>query len=302
MAEAQPQTTRIRPMWLGKVLVGLIVCFGFAVWSAYDAIWLYPSKQRDYIEHTELQYLGALRAEGSRAFTASNASVPDPAETRRALRDMRSEGRSPSTVESARLEWLNAIAILHSLDALASENQEAGPVDPTSGAPNKRTLTLYNNPEARWRELDTARQAVGNVSGLAAYDIPLQYLFLVVSSGLSIWLVILLVQVVPKKYRFDPETLTLTTPEGTKIVPDQIIDVDRRKWEKFLLFIRLQGESEERRFDLYRYIPLEDWLLAMEKASPHVEAPPDEPEDTPAEDSENASSADADQPERSVSG
>ena len=302
MAEAQPQTTSIRPMWLGKVVVGLIVCFGFAVWSAYDAIWLYPSKQRDYIEHTELQYLGALRAEGARAFTASNASVPDPAATRRALRDMRSEGRSPTTVEGARLEWLNAIAILHSLDALTRENQEAQPVDPTSGAPHKRTLTLYNNPEARFRELDTARQAVGNVSGLAAYDIPLQYLFLVVSSGLSIWLVILLARVVPKKYRFDPATLTLTTPEGKSIVPNQIIDVDRRKWDKFLLFIRLEGENEERRFDLYRHIPLEDWLLAMEKASPHVEAPPEEPEEQESEESDSAPSADADQTERSVSG
>lgn len=302
MAEAQSQTTRIRPMWLGKVVVGLIVCLGFAVWSAYDAIWLYPSKQRDYIEHTELQYLGALRAEGARAFTASNASVADPAETRRALRNLRSEGRTPSTVDAARLEWLNAIAILHSLDGLTRENQEAQPVDPTPGAPHKRTLTMYNNPEARFQELDTARQAVGNVSGLAAYDIPLQYLFLVVSSGLSIWLLILLVRVVPKKYRFDPETLTLTTPEGQTIVPNQIVDVDRRKWEKFLLFIRLEGENEERRFDLYRYIPLEDWLLAMEKASPHVEAPPDEPEEKPNEDSDAEASSEADQPERSVSG
>lgn len=286
MAEVQTQTTRIRPMWLTKVLIGLLVCIGFAIWSAYDAFWLYPSKQRNYIEHTELLYLDLLQKERF-ALTPAAASVPDPAQTKDQLETLRDQGRA-TPVDAARLEWLNAISILYPLDELTRQNQQAGAPDSNASDP-KRTPTLFNDPNKRLRDLVAARSGLPNATGLAAYDIPLQYIFLVASSALSIWLITLLVRVIPRRYRFDTDSLTLTTPEGDSFTPDRIVDVDRRKWDKFLLFIRLEGEEQERRFDLYRYIPLEDWLLAMEKASPHVEAPPDEPaedstkQDAPAE-------------------
>ncbi len=276
MAEAQIQTTRIRPMWLIKVVIGLLVCIGFAIWSAYDAFWLYPSKQRNYIEHTELLYLDLLQKERF-ALTPATASVPDPAQTKDQLLTLRDEGRA-TPVDVARLEWLNAISILYPLDEITRQNAEAAA--PDSNAPDpKRTATLYNDPNKRLRDLVAARSGLGNATGLAAYDIPLQYLFLVASAALSIWLISLLLRVVLRRYRYEQDSLTLTTPEGHSFTPDRIVDVDRRKWDKFILFVRLDGEEQERRFDLYRYLPLEDWLLAMEKASPHVEAPPDEPAD-----------------------
>lgn len=299
MDEAQPQTTHVRPMWLGKVLIGLLVCVGFAIWSAYDAFSLYPAKQRTYIDHTELQYLDAFSSPGAPPLTAGNASISDPAQTYSDLSSKQRDRQPLSTLEQARLEWLDAISILHSLDQLTAENQQA-PALNTSSTDLKRTLTLYNKPRSRLDELTRALQGRGKPTGLAAYDIPLQYVFLVVSTGLSLWLLYLLARVVPRKYRFDYETLTLTTPDADTITPDRIVDVDRRKWDKFLLFIRLEGEQQERRFDLYRYVPLEDWLLAMEKASPNVEAPPEEPEEEAAQ--SVVDEQQHDEPQRSATG
>ncbi|MGH7132453.1 MAG: hypothetical protein ACREJO_10960, partial [Phycisphaerales bacterium] len=70
-------------------------------------------------------------------------------------------------------------------------------------------------------------------------------------------------------------------PDGKTIVPADIAEFDKRKWDKFYVTINLKG-GEARKLDLLRYVPLEEWVLAMERTAFPETAPPEEPA-TPAD-------------------
>jgi hypothetical protein len=61
-----------------------------------------------------------------------------------------------------------------------------------------------------------------------------------------------------------------------------INEVDKRKWHKFFVFLKLADNSPEIKLDLLRYSPLEDWVLEMEKLHPNYVPEPVEAEAEPA--------------------
>ena len=75
----------------------------------------------------------------------------------------------------------------------------------------------------------------------------------------------------------------VTLPDGRTITPDMIESVDRSKWDKFYVFLRLNDGSPDVRLDLLRHEPLEEWFLEMERLSPGY-VPPEEDEDEDEDD------------------
>ena len=86
------------------------------------------------------------------------------------------------------------------------------------------------------------------------------------------YLLFLFLRVLTRTYRWNPETKTLTLPSGESIAPADLEDVDKRKWDKFIVFLHIKDShstlgGKEIRFDTYRHGRIEDWILEMEKVA-----------------------------------
>mgnify|MGYP001232343498 CR=1 FL=1 len=259
--------TRLNKGWLVKMGIFLVILLAFGVWGLYDALVAYPNRGKADAEYRELVYLNAARDAG----VLLRADVPDPRAELQALRaregDLRAAASAGGTSQTAllartdmaKLEWLTALGRVGML------------------RPNH---TTFPNPTERREALDVAWQTRTPPKPLSAFDIPSQWLFVIAGFGGSLWLVVLFVKVASKKYRWDPATRTLTLPGGATIAPADIAEVDKRKWDKFFVTLRL-NDGAERRFDLLRYTPLEAWILEMERHAPNYVPPretPSEPE------------------------
>lgn len=265
----QQTETRLNKGWLVKMGIFFTVLLAFGVWGLYDALVAYPNRGRADAEYRELQYLNASRDAG----LLLRASVSEP---RSALEDLRAREReirnaalasdtSPGALiakaDMARLDWLTSLSRIGSL---------------------RPERTTFDNPTQRREALDTAWQTRTPPKPLSAFDIPSQWLFVIAGFGGATWLTILFVRVSSRKFRWEPSTRTLTVPGGRTIAPSDIAEVDKRKWDKFFVTLRLNDAApapREHKFDLLRYSPLEAWILEMERHSPNYVPPsPDEPE------------------------
>ena len=95
---------------------------------------------------------------------------------------------------------------------------------------------------------------------------PVQWLFVVVGFGLGGYLVFLMVKCKAQASRtkFESETQRLTVPSGASFTPADLEDVDKRLWHKYYVTMQLKDGSEHK-LDLLRYVPLEEWVLGMER-------------------------------------
>ncbi|MEM9083058.1 MAG: hypothetical protein AAGB34_05625, partial [Planctomycetota bacterium] len=191
-------------------------------------------------------------------------------------------------VERALLSWLTALSRLQSmglstsLDPLQANNSE---LEPLSGVPMIDTGRLDNdgnpimrpdfhalaqqttigNPSKLRRELNDVWQRQDVPKPLSAFDMPSQWLFVVGGLVIVVWITPMILKVLSTKHRFDPETSTVTLAGGTKISPENLKDVDGRKWDKWFLYVTLDGQSDEVLLDLYRHVPLEQWVEGIAK-------------------------------------
>ncbi len=88
--------------------------------------------------------------------------------------------------------------------------------------------------------------------------------------GFALYLIVLWVRVAAKTYTWDAAHQQLGLPGGASLVPTDLADVDKRKWHKFFVTLeindthpKLAGQGVT--LDLYRYVPLEEWVLEMER-------------------------------------
>jgi hypothetical protein len=265
----QQTETRLNKGWLVKMGIFFVVLFVFGVWGLYDALVAYPNRGKADAEYRELVYLNASRDAG----LLLRASVNEP---RTVLEDLRAREReirnaalasdtSPGALiakaDLARLDWLTSLSRIGSL---------------------RPERTTFDNPTQRREALDTAWQTRTPPKPLSAFDIPSQWLFVIAGFGGAAWLTVLFLRVSSKKFRWEPSTRTLTVPGGRTIAPTDIAEVDKRKWDKFFVTLRLNESAQaprEHKFDLLRYTPLEAWILEMEKHSPNYVPPaPEEAE------------------------
>lgn len=271
MSDGTRLTTRLNQKWMFKMLLFLVFLAGLGVWAAVDAFWIYPAQGRHHADYALGQYLECLGKEGR---LLSGASVEDPAAELAALEAANAiEAR---TCESIKQAWLQSLSRIESLAALTRSNKEA--IAKAGGTAGVNTDTIFSDPQST---LDALKLRLGTQNApkpLAAYDIPLQYIFMLVGFGGAVWLAVFMSRCRGTSYSYDSAEHRLFMPGGRSFVPAEIAEVDKRDWHKYFVYLTLNDGSKEMKFDLLRYSPLEDWILEMEKLHPNYEPPPPEEE------------------------
>lgn len=279
MTEGTRQSTRLNSKWVFKMTLFLLLLLGLGVWAAADAFWIYPARGRNHVDFALRAYLECLRNEG-RLMAA--ASVEDPAaELARLDASNSAESRS---CDSFKYAWLLSLSRIERMSALTQRNRQA--ISEAGGSVGVTTLTMFADPQDT---LDSLSKRLGTANApkpLAAYDIPLQYVFMAVGFGGAAWMVLFLMRCRRTVFQYDPAEHRLFMPGGKSFVPAEIKDVDKRDWHKYYIYLTLNDGSKEMKFDLLRYSPLEEWILEMEKLHPNYEPPP--PEDAEEEPSASA--------------
>jgi len=280
-------STKPNRRWFMKMLVMLIVCFGFGIYGIVDAFYVYPKRGREYSEDRERVYLERLSVPPGR-FT--EASVPDPKATYAALAARETELQEaeseflkklasndgdkmdaqvrllPKAIEYARFDWLRAHSYAFTL------------------AGDKTTIA---NPAERFKELTAALNSRDKAVPMSAYDMPLQYGYTVLGFALALFVLINIARTKATKYHYEPEIKTLILPGGARIAAADLTELDKRKWHKYYVtLITRDGKATE--LDLYRFDPLEAWVLEMEKAAGLAK-----PEEPAAEDATQDATQDA---------
>lgn len=276
MAEAQ--RTKLASRFLFKTAF-FVVLFGLlGVWGFYDAMIKYPQRGVRFAEYQKYQYLS--RSEES--VTIGQASVEDPITEFARLKKQRpalikavqEAGSNPPgkpVAELARLEWLEAL-------------DRVGLLTPEQ--------TRIEDPRAELADLTKKWSTESPPTGLAAYDLPSQWIIGFVGIGGAMWAFFLFARAAAKKYAWDPDQQRLTMPGGHAIEPGDLAEIDKSEWHKFIVHFKIKDSHAELggktlRLDLYRYDPLESWVLEMERtAFPEHAAAAPTPDDrqTPSSD------------------
>lgn len=248
-AEGGPSVTRPGRAWLIKTVIMLVALWAFGFWALYDAMSLYPARGAKYAEFAEYQYL----VQSNEAARLSGARVTNPTEAWATLDQKRRDAGEGalSDIEATRLDWLGALRLIGRLNeqSVAALNED----------PNARLVALRD----KWATADRPKR-------LQSYDIPSQWLILVVCWAIGLWILIVFIRVITTKYRWDADAKRLHLPGGATLTPADLAEVDKRKWDKFLVFLKINEGHEklgrrEIKLDLYRHTPLEAWVLEMER-------------------------------------
>ncbi len=277
-SDQHARTTLAKP-WLSRMIILLVVLIGFGTWALYDAVIKYPAKGREVAQGFELEYLKQAKSSG-RLF---DASVPDP---RGRLAELRQKDLLElSGFDRKQKEWLESLAIpgLGMLDA---------------------DHTVFRDAQQRLDDLSEKFKTRPNMAKLSTYDILMQWIILVICWGLALVIFLWMLLVASKKYRWDEQALVLILPNGTEIKPGDLDPDDPAnltKWHKFIIFLNpASGSSLGRKpikLDLFRYEPLEAWVIKLVKAAdPDFIFPNEQQDDDDAEngDAENGDASPSD--------
>jgi len=285
--EPNVQKAPLNPRWRFKLGVIALIVFLVGCWGLWDATSVYPNRGKKFADWAKWQYLEESKKADEEDFGIflRDTSVTDPhAELERLsaperLSQNRQDAGNPSSsrskrasMQNARLQWLEALEIVGMLDA---------------------EHTTIESPQ---RELDGLREkwsaSSTNPKPLSAFDLMSQWLIMGVCYIVTLIMVVHMMRVASQKYTFEHSTLTLTLPGGASITPDDLEEVDKRKWDKFIVFLKIKDAhpnlgGQEVKIDTYQRLLIEDWVLAMEEqAFPSQEGDdaPSEPNETSDED------------------
>lgn len=263
---ATVHTTTINRGWMTKMVIIGLFMFGFGFWGLYDALKAYPARGEraaSYFQHEFLRQLDA-RGDGS---ILTRSSISDPALDYAQLSERRASGTLLAD-DQPKLLWLEQLKLIGKLKPEYTTLTDA----------RKRLDEL----KAEWSTSTAAPQE------LSWYDIPAQWLITAVGIGVGIYLFGLIAVVRGTRYGWEPDSQRLHLPSGAILAPSDIEVFDKRRWDKFMIYLRIkpghqQLGGREIVLDLLRFSPLEEWVLAMERtafpesAEEPPAAPPPEP-------------------------
>ena len=250
-ADSNVAVSSVPRSWLIKQVIIILVLLTFGFWGLLDAFVIYPKRGRDAAEFLELQYLQQATAPGN----TESPGVQDPVAELTKLKEANDASLSP--LRRARRDWLTA---LKNVGDLKPEHTQI-----TSANDRIRDLTT------KWSAGEDGKQP-SVPKPLNSYDIPVQFVIMAVGWGGGLWCLAVLVGALRNKYRWEESTQTLTLPTGVAFKPSDVEDFDKRKWDKFLVFVKFKDSFEplagqELKIDLLRHVPVEEWILAMEKTA-----------------------------------
>ena len=261
--------------------------YRFGAFGLYDAVERYPARGERHAQWAKWQYLEAAKEADKEDFGIflREASVPNPVEEYEHLRspetrqdflrkaeDQNSPSHLRANMRRARLDWLTA------LDRIGELKPERTEIE----FPRKELERLAS-------EWSTATAP----TPLKSYDIPSQWVIMGVCWFVGGWMVIHILRIKTQRYAWDAGSKTITLPGPIEVSPDQIEEIDKRKWDKFIVFLKLKDDhrthgGQEIKVDTYQHAYVEDWLLAMEAeafgSQQDADAPPSDetPEPQPA--------------------
>jgi hypothetical protein len=258
----------LNPKWSIKLFIITFFVIGFGALGLYDAVIKYPERGQRYADWAKWQYLEAAKTAGTEQFGIfRESSVSDPVAELERLSDPQqreSDGRdavnqsSPSylraTMRNTRYEWLKA---LNTIGQLSEEN------------------TTFDSPDEELARSKAVWTSGTNPKPLKSYDIPSQWGIMIICWGVGGWMLLHIFKVIGQKFSWDAESMTLTIPGSISVNPSQLEEVDKRKWDKFIVFLKLNDShpthaGKELKVDTYQHALVEDWVLAMEAASPQA--------------------------------
>ncbi len=276
-------TCTLNRSWLLKMSVFSAVLIGFGTWAVLDGLWLYPARGLNDASVKLRDWLSA--AEKAGRLRTDVIAVSDPAAERDRLRTKEEELRSaargsgPAALDAqldlAKLDWLDALARAWRLNTdpkplgtlkepertlkFEMTRAEGFTVAKADGA--KSTLTLQNLS----RDLTTVWNTTKQPKPLSGFDMPVQFLFIALGYGMGVYLLVVIVKArqTARTFQWDQSEQRLTLPGGASFVPADIDDLDKRLWHKYYVTVITKAGSHK--LDLLRYVPLEDWVLAMER-------------------------------------
>ncbi|MFN9992657.1 MAG: hypothetical protein ACK54H_04865 [Phycisphaerales bacterium] len=259
----QVSASNVNRRWTLTQIMYIVVLEAFAALCIYDALWKYPARGADAAAFNEYRYLNALAK--SDATTLAGFNLKDPVSAFERL----AKKADLIGTDQALNEWLTQLSYIGALDGAntsfpRTDFRKGGAISD----PNSRLAEL----KTEWERSDGSDKSHANP--LTSWDIPSQWIMLVMCELLSIGMAVVLIRTKSRHYGWDAATMTLTLPDGNSITPADLEDVDKRKWHKFYVHLRIKSAhpklgGKEIEFDLKRYDHLEGWILAMEsKAFP----------------------------------
>lgn len=251
------QSTRIHRGWLAKMVVFFIVLVAFGTWGLVDAVWIYPARGRAVADHAKYQLLqeaakaGRLNNPADPSNTRPPLTIADPnarlAELT-AREGLDESGRPADQADKAELRWLTALSRL----------AWPGKIDPKqTEIPD--AVTELTRLDALWKTTQPPEP-------LPKWDLPLQWLFMAIGYAGAAFMFIRIGPALRRVYRWDPATLTLHLPDGQTLTPTDIREFDKRRWDKLYIDLHLENGRPSLPLDLQVYVPLEEWVLEMERA------------------------------------
>lgn len=276
------ETTTLNRKWAAKIIIVMVVVFGFGMWALLDALVIYPRRGLEDASYKQWRYLERAQRSG----VLNTASIVDPAPRQGTLAARRAElskamadavryeslagGSSPESrqagielrkiepllVDAAALEWLDSLRTVGRLD---------------------KNITTMPQPGQTLTELQTKWRSAPQPKALAPYDLPLQWFLVIGCVGATAYMLLfVLVPAMRAVYTWDPGEKRLTLPGGKSLVPGDIAEFDKRKWDKFFIFLHLKDSAGggQLKLDLLRHAKLEGWILEMEHAAFPDSAPP----------------------------
>jgi hypothetical protein len=257
----QASASTVNRRWTLTQIMYIIVLQAFSALCIYDALWKYPARGADAAAFNEYRYLNALDKSDPTALAAMN--LKDPGATFERL----AKKADLIGTDQALNEWLTQLSYI---GALNGSNTSFPRTDFRKGVaisdPNSRLADL----KAEWERSDGSDKTHANP--LTSWDIPSQWIMLVMCELLSTGMTFVLIRTKSRRYGWDAATMTLTLPDGNSISPGDLEDVDKRKWHKFYVHLRIKPDhpklgGKEIEFDLKRYDHVEGWILAMESSA-----------------------------------
>lgn len=247
----QATSTTLARRWTLRVWIIAAIGGAMFVWGLIDAMWVYPGRGMQAAEFLQFQYLRAVDKSGKSA----DVSVPDPVAELARLDERKNQNILSGEVEPARMFWLEAL-------------KHAGGMTPAN--------TTIDDWRKKMSELDVkwGGASAKPPPALEAYDLPVQWAITGAGLIVLVWrLATALPIILGRKYRWDLSTHTLTLPGGETLVPLDITEFDKRKWDKFLVTLTIRDghpalSGKKLTIDTYMHNELEPWILEMERVGP----------------------------------
>ncbi len=254
----------LNPRWIMKLAIITLVVFVVGAWGYWDASSVYPKRGERYANWAQWQYLEQSKRANSEDFGifVRDSSIENPVEelARLSVEETHSRNAQDAANSSssrtlrasmliARRNWLDALKVVGQLD----------PEHTTIQSPQRALDDL----KAQWQAADSVPKPLHN------FDLIVQWMIMALCWTITLYMLIHILRVRSKKYAWESASMTMTVPGGATITPADLEEVDKRKWDKFIVFLKIKEShadlgGKEISVDTYQHQLVEDWILAME--------------------------------------